>query len=159
MKNNTIQCHSRYVMKVMSAVLAMMAAVIIPSILTSCEIDGSAPVGGGNGKPVSASDLQGRTFVHEEYDIDGEGHKVYHKNSITFTSTSQCSINASGYDYAWYDSGWKKDHYDITKSCSYSVSGDKVTLRNYPFYSSPGDLVLTYWGGALMDGSDVYKEK
>ena len=158
---STINNNISLLKKAASSALFILAAIVFPLLFTSCEIEGDAPAGGigGSQSSVSSSDLKGRTFkMHSISEPNEEAYCDEDNKVITFTSTSSCSINSYGFYYIW-DDGYRKSRYNETKSCSYSVSGSKITLHNYPFYAFGGDLVLTYYGDFLSDGYNVYHEQ
>lgn len=161
MNKNIVEVHTSFYKNAKAITVFVLAVFILPLIFTSCEIDDATPGGGGSGSSssVSSSDLKGRTFkMHSIGDPNDEGYCGEDNKVITFTSTSSCSINSYGFDWIW-DGRYKKSRYDETKSCSYSVSGSKITLHNYPFYVFGGDLKLTYYGDFLSDGYDIYYEQ
>ena len=108
------------------------------------------------GMSTSASDLEGRSFTCDESYVNDDDMLVECYKTITFTSSTQCSIRNRGYDWIW-DDGYVQDSYNETKTCSYSVSGDKITLHDYPYYAFGGDVVLTYHGDYL-EGDYVWLE-
>lgn len=82
-----------------------------------------------------------------------------HKQSITlkFRTSSTCDIHNRGFEYV----GAGKDYYDYNKSCSYTISGNTVTLKSWPFYVGDDDydVVLTYYsddGGYLWRRGEFY---
>ena len=133
--------------------VAMLLGLLCSVSLASCGDDDDKP----GGQSVTTDNLVGRSFRCDWTDINDDNLPVEEHKEITFTSTTQCSIRSWGYDWVWYDS-YEKENYNETKTCSYSVSGDKITLHNYPFFAFGGDLELTYCGDFLMEGDNIYKE-
>lgn len=125
-------------------------------VFTACGDDDDESVGG---ESSSSTSIVGRTFKCVDEDINDEGYKIKDVKELTFVTSTSCSVHSWGYDYYW-DDGYKKDYYDETKSCSYSRSGDKITLYNYPFYAFGGNKTLTYKGGYLIDETtkEIFKE-
>ena len=108
----------------------------------------------GMGRGKSASSLVGRSFMYSYSGVDGDGNPEQWSTTLTFIDATQCSVNDKGYDYIW-NNGYKKDSWNWTESCRYSVSGDKITLHNYPGFADKNDFVLTYKGNYL-EGSGYY---
>lgn len=145
-------------MKKIKFLAMLFMALIVSAGFSACGDDDENDTNGSGGN-ITASSLIGRSFVRETSNVDDDGYPEYDKITITFTSTTQCSVKSNGYSYVWYYEGYKKESYNETRSCQYSVSGDKITLHSYPFYAFDGDLVLTYKGSYLDDKYDIYYEK
>ena len=108
----------------------------------------------------SAQGVENHSYQRDDISVDGDGNPEEYHVRLTFKSSSTCEVKCWGYDWIWYTSGYKKNTFNETKSCSYSVSGNAITLHNYPFYASGGDLVLTNHGSYLQDkGGDIYARK
>lgn len=108
---------------------------------------------------VSATKLAGRSFAYVYSGLDGDGNPEQWTTTITFKDSKNCSVNDKGSCYIW-NNGYKKDTWNETRSCTYSVSGSKITLHDYPFFYEGGDAVYTYYGSYLLSsGGDVYTEK
>lgn len=144
-------------LKKLAVIPCVMMAIVTISFV-SCSSDDEEDNDGGNPTSVTASDLVGRSFTCKWIgEPNEEGRCGEETKTITFTSSTSCSIHSYGYDWIW-DDEYKKDRYNETKSCSYSVSGSKITLKNYPYYAFGGDLVLTYCGDCLIYYDDIYME-
>ena len=105
----------------------------------------------------SSGSLVGRSFSYKYVGVDGDGNPEEDTTTLTFKSETQCEVNTRGYCYIWSD-GYKREHWNDTYTCRYSVSGKKITLHNYPLYAWDGDAVFTYHGSYLVnEGGDVYK--
>lgn len=108
----------------------------------------------------SAQGVENHSYQRDDISVDGDGNPEEYHVRLTFKSSSTCEVKCWGYDWIWYTSGYKKNNFNETKSCSYSVSGNTITLHNYPFYASGGNLVLTNYGSYLQDkGGDIYTRK
>ena len=102
------------------------------------------------------SNVIGNTYVYYEVTTDYDGMPEEDKITLKFTSSSTCYVKQSGYAYIW-DGGYKKDTWNRSGECNYSVSGSKITIINPPFMSS--NLVLTNHGKYLKgNGYTFYKE-
>lgn len=128
----------------------LLAFMVSGAMLISCGNDDDD-----ESKSVSSDSLIGRSFTNDQTSIDDDGNVSESHTRITFTSASQCSVRTWGFDWIWYDE-YRKERYDKTESCSYIVSGSKITLKDYPFYAFGGDLVLEYCGEYLDAGYDDY---
>ena len=107
----------------------------------------------------SSAKLVGRSFAYYYSGVDGDENPEQWTITITFKDATNCSVNDKGFWYIWYD-GYKKESWNKTGSCTYSVSGDRITLHNYPFLADGGDVIYTYKGTYLLSsGGDVYSEK
>lgn len=107
----------------------------------------------------SSTQLAGRSFAYYYTGVDGDGNPEQWTTTITFTDDTKCSVNDKGFGYIW-DNGYKKETWNETESCTYSVSGSQITLHNYPFYADGGDAKYTYKGNYLISsGGDIYTEK
>lgn len=106
----------------------------------------------------SSSSVENNTYQCDETDIDGDGNPEEYHTKLTFKNSTTCEVKSWGYYYIWSD-GYKREHFNSTKSCSYYISGNKITLRNYPFYAD-GDMILTNNGKYLIDQSGkIYQRK
>lgn len=139
--------------------LAMLCMVAVACLgFSACSDDDDDNNSGNGGGNATATSLVGRSFVKEYFDVNEDDMPSENTTTLTFTSSTVCSVNNQGYDYIWYN-GYRKESYNETKTCNYSVSGDQITLRNYPFFASGGDFVLTYKGNSLTNGSYTFYEK
>lgn len=121
----------------------VMCALFTAVSFSSCSDDDEE-----SSESVTSSSLVDRTFTCDNSYVNDDGLFVESIKELTFTSSTQCSIHSHGYDWnAYYD----QEYYNETKTCSYSVSGDKVTLHNYPFFAFDDDLVLTFHGSYLQE--------
>lgn len=135
--------------------LGIIMMLIMGMAFTACSSDDDEEGDGGSSPETS---IVGRTFKCVSENINDEGNKEKDVKEITFVTSSSCSILSWGYYYYW-DDDWKRGNYNETKSCSYSRSGDKITLYNYPFYAFGGNKTFTYKGSYLIDeGNDIFKE-
>lgn len=106
----------------------------------------------------SSSSVENHTYQCDEMNIDGDGNPEEYHTKLTFKNSTTCEVKSWGYSYIWSD-GYKKEHFNSTESCSYYVSGNKITLRNYPFYAD-GNMILTNKGKYLIDQSGkIYQRK
>ena len=81
----------------------------------------------------SAQGVENHSYQRDDISVDGDGNPEEYHVRLTFKSSSTCEVKCWGYDWIWYTSGYKKNNFNETKSCSYSVSGNTITLHNYPF--------------------------
>lgn len=140
-------------MKQLKYFAMLLTALLVSTSFVSCSDDDDDNGG------ASPTKLVGRSFAYFYSGVDGDGNPEQWTTTISFTSETKCSVNDKGYWYIWSD-GYKKDSWNETKSCTYSVSGDKITLHNYPFFADGGDAVYTYFGSYLISsGGDKYIEK
>lgn len=127
----------------LSVCVLVMCALFTAVSFSSCSDDDEE-----SSESVTSSSLVDRTFTCDNSYVNDDGLFVESIKELTFTSSTQCSIHSHGYDWnAYYD----QEYYNETKTCSYSVSGDKVTLHNYPFFAFDDDLVLTFHGSYLQE--------
>ena len=99
-----------------------------------------------------------KSYTYDSFEIDGDGNPEEYHTRLSFISSSTCQVKVWGYDYIW-SNGYKKNNFNETKSCSYSISGSKIILKKYPFYAFGDDLVLTNHGSYLEgDGNRYYKD-
>lgn len=145
-------------LKKLAVIPCIMMAIAAMSFVSCSSDDDEDDNGGGNPTSITASGLVGRSFTCSlTGDPNDEGLCGEDTKTITFTSSTSCSIHSYGYDWIW-DNRYKKDNYNETKSCSYTVSGSKITLKNYPFFVFGGDFVLTYCGDYLIYNDEIFME-
>lgn len=142
-------------MKKIKFTAMLMMAFLACASFTACSDDDDEQGGSGSSNSFS---LVGRSFSWHYSEVDGDGNPEEETRTITFVNSTQCNVNTKGYDYIW-DDGYKREYWNETKSCRYSVSGTTITLHDYPFYVFGGDKKYTYKGSYLLDdGNDIYKE-
>lgn len=148
-------------MKKVKFLAMLMMAFLACASFTACgdDDDDQSNGNGGNGSGGSTSfSLVGRSFAYYYAGVNGDGMPEEWTTTVTFVNETQCNVNDKGYQYIYYDR-YKKEYWDETKSCTYSVSGTTITLHNYPFYAFGGDKTYTYLGSYLKDaGDDIYTE-
>lgn len=106
----------------------------------------------------SSSSVVNNTYQYDETSIDGDGNPEEYHTKLTFENSSTCKVKVWGYSYIWYD-GYRKENFSSTESCICYISGNEITLRNYPFYDS-GNMVLKNKGKYLIDQSgNIYYKK
>ena len=99
----------------------------------------------------------GNTYKSYEFYLDEDGWGWENTCTINFVSSSSCEIKAWGYDYMDYE----KERYSWSKTCSYTLSGNIITLKKSPFYHNPKDDDFKNCGGYLEridSGERFYKQ-
>lgn len=103
---------------------------------------------------VSPSELVGHAYYYFESVHDGySGKDETTEQTIKFTSVTQCSVSINKTEWIW-NSGWKQEFSNKNQNCSYTVSGDKITIHKYPLYGV--DIEFTYCGNYLLEWENVW---
>ncbi len=120
--------------------------------------DGADTSGGNQGEmQITASDLVGRTFYCYTSRPDGQGNVDVTEYTVEFTTTTECHLTQSGYEWEWYG-GWQQEFFNDEATRSYTVSGNVIKIARYPF-GGGGTRELIYLGAYLSDGgSEVWNE-
>lgn len=97
--------------------------------------------------------IVGNTYKNHDFYLDEDGWGWDNTTTITFKTSSSCEIKSWGYDYTDYD----KERFSWTKTCSYKVSGNTITVINSPLYYNPIDQDFINHGSYLETSSgDIY---
>jgi len=99
-----------------------------------------------------------KEIENEVFDAERKAHMPYKEeetHTITFNSSTSCVHYKKGYDYIW-DYGYKKNWWDATHYCTYTVSGSTITIYEYEG-SGSGSESFTYTGSSLICGDKVFK--
>lgn len=134
----------------------------LSGLFFSCSIDNDKeddPSSETESSLLSPDDLVGRTFYRSGYFVIGiNGYIGYYQIYIEFVSTSICEIQFKAKDMKLIQNYLSIDE---TESCDYIIEGDKIILKNYPFYmngQNNQDVEYTYCGDYLYEGYRRYNE-
>lgn len=103
-----------------------------------------------------STSLIGRSFRGSDSYLDYAGYPETWETTLTFTSSSKVTDNSKGSSYYYENNKYKKENWSTSNSYSYSVSGNKITIRDYP--DSGENKVFTYNGSYLKEGNTIYYE-
>ncbi len=131
-------------MKTLRFLSFTLLCVLISCSLSSCESDDEE-------EDVS---IVGNTYKSHEFYLDENGWGWQYTTTINFISSSSCEIKSWGYDYMDYE----KEGYSWTEQCSYTLSGNIITLKDSPFYYRPKDEDFKNCGSYLerMDNKEKF---
>lgn len=135
-------------MKMTWRLCAALVAVAAGLCLSSCGSDdnddnsevvtppaGSGGSIGGSGTGGSTKlNLVGRTYGYYQR---GSEHGYDNSLNITlkFISSTQCAVTKDSWYYKWQNSAYRQFHYQGTKTASYTVAGNRVTVNGaWPFW-------------------------
>lgn len=136
----------------------------LSGLFFSCSIDNDKeddPSSETETSLLSPGELLGRAFYRSGYFVIGNnGYIGYYQIYIEFVSTSICEIRFNARDMVRRWSNYLS--IDETESCDYIIEGDKIILKNYPFYmngQNSQDVEYTYCGDFLYEGYRRYYEQ
>lgn len=122
---------------------------------------GGSDTGGNSGggsqggqQQVSASDLVGRTFYCSESFPDGQGNVDMREYTVEFTTTTECHLTHTGYEWEWLGGRWQQEFFNDDADRTYTVSGGVIKIARYPFLGG-GTLELIYRGSYLSNGGSM----
>ena len=134
----------------------------LSGLFFSCSIENSKeedPSSETETSSLSPDELLGRAFYRSGYFVIGNnGYIGHYQIYIEFVSTSICEIQFKAKDMKLIQNYLSIDE---IKSCDYIVDGDKIKLKNYPFYmngQNNQDVEYTYCGDYLYEGYRRYNE-
>lgn len=114
-------------------------------------------VGCNDDEEVGNGTIVGNTYKCHDFYIDEDGWGSDNTTTITFNSSTSCEIKAWGYDYTDYD----KERYSWTERCSYSISGNIITIKNSPLLNRREDEGFKNCGSyleRLNNGNKFFKQ-
>lgn len=127
--------------------VVILATVFIGFCFVGCNDDEE----GGTGTIV------GSTYKFYDFYLDEDGWGSEDNITITFNNSTSCEIKAWGYDYTYFD----KERYSWTERCSYSISGNIITIKNSPIIWNREDEGFKNCGSyleRLYNGEKFFKQ-
>ena len=131
-----------------------MMLMLLACAFCACSNDDEDGSGG-----ISGSSVVGNSYRYTDIYLEGDDDyplEAEYNVRITFTSSKECTVKTWGYDWIWYTSGYKKESFNKSETCSYTVSGEKITIKAYPFIIDRPDVVFTNCGSYLLSYGNKY---